>query len=116
MHHVLVHHHVGQTAVALQRVRGLVADDGFLLPVLQPEVARHPAVVLVGLAVAPAPVVELARRDAQPVDEAGRRDAGLLAPAAHKVHDGIPRVVGNPGGPQSSPSSVFNATYSSITC
>src|SRR5712692_9145992 len=36
------------------------ADDGLLLPILQPEIAGNPAVVLVHLAVAFPPVVELA--------------------------------------------------------
>jgi hypothetical protein len=39
------------------------ASDGLLLPILQPEIAGNPAVVLVDLAVAFPPVVELAGGD-----------------------------------------------------
>ena len=58
-HNVGVQHHKPQPPVALQRVLQMEADDGLLLPILQPEIAGNPAVVLVHLAVAFPPVVKL---------------------------------------------------------
>jgi hypothetical protein len=65
-HDVCVEHHERQPAVALQRVLQMKADDGPLLPILQPEAAGNPAVVLVHLPVAFPPVVELAGGDVEP--------------------------------------------------
>jgi hypothetical protein len=45
------------------------SDDGLLLPILQPEIAGNPAVVLVHFAVAFPPVVELAGSDVEPQNE-----------------------------------------------
>src|ERR1051325_7576153 len=90
------------------------ADDGLLLPTLQPEIAGNPAVVLVHLAVAFPPVVELAGGDAEPHDEAAGADRGLLRPAPDAIHDLGPRVVRNPQPGQSSPSVFFSATCSAI--
>jgi hypothetical protein len=58
-----VQHHGCQPPVAFQRVLQMEASDGLLLPILQPEIAGNPAVVLVDLAVAFPPVVELAGGD-----------------------------------------------------
>lgn len=58
--HVAVEHHERQSAEAFQRVLEGEADDRFLLPLLQPPLARDPGVVLVKLAVTLLPVVELA--------------------------------------------------------
>ena len=62
-------------------------EDGLLLPVLQPAIAGDPAVVLVGLAVAFPPVVELAGGDAEPRDEPPGADLGLLGPAPDEIDD-----------------------------
>src|SRR6266571_1677377 len=90
------------------------ADDGLLLPILQPEIAGNPAVVLVHLAVAFPPVVELAGSDIEPPDEPPGADLGLLRPAPDEIHDLVPRVVRNPYPGQSSPSVFFRATCSAI--
>ena len=63
-HDVGVQHHEGQAAVAFQRVFLVEVNDGSFLPLLQPVVARNPAVVFVGLAVAALPVEEFAARQA----------------------------------------------------
>src|SRR5690242_17954401 len=89
-------------------------DDGLLLPFLQPEIAGNPAVVLVHLAVAFPPVVELAGGDVEPLDELPGADLGLLRPALDEVHDLVPRVVRNPDPGQSSPSVFFSAMCSAI--
>src|SRR5690348_10418752 len=74
----------------------------------------NPAVMLIDLAVALAPVVELAGRDVQPPDEPPGADLGLLRPAPDEIYDLIPRIVRNPDPGQSSPSVFFRATCSAI--
>src|SRR6478672_13750575 len=90
------------------------ADDGLLLPILQPEVAGNPAVVLVHLPVAFPPVVELAGGDVEPLDEAPGADLGLLRPAPDEIHDLVPCVMRGPDPGQSSPSVFFSAMCSAI--
>src|SRR5215471_20460995 len=90
------------------------ADDGLLLPILQPEVAGNPAVVLVHLPVAVPPVVELAGGDVEPHNEPPDADLSLLRPAPDEIHDLIPHIVRNPAPDQSSPMSFFSATCSAI--
>jgi hypothetical protein len=71
-------------------------EDGLLLLVVQPVVARDPGVVLVGLAVAVLPGVPLGGGDAEPRQEAGDGDAGLVGPAVDEIDDLVAGVVGNP--------------------
>jgi hypothetical protein len=59
-------------------------------------IARHQGVVFVDLAEAFFPVVEFAGGEADPGAEAARRDAGLAAPVADEIDDGVAGVVGNP--------------------
>ena len=91
------------------------ADDGLLLPILQPEVAGHPAVMLIDLPVALPPVVELAGSDVESPNEPPGADLGLLRPAPDEIHDLIPRIGWNPTPGQSSPMSFFSATCSAIS-
>src|SRR5216684_3421819 len=91
------------------------SDDGLLFPILQPEIPGNPAVVLVHLAVALPPVVELAGGDIEPPDEPPGADLGHLRPAPDEIHDLIPRIVRNPDPGQSSPISFFSATCSAIS-
>ena len=114
-HDVGIQHHERQPPVAFQRVLQMEADDGLLLPILQPEIAGNPAVVLVHLAVAFPPVVELAGGDVEPPDEPPGADLGLLRPAPDEIHDLVPRIVRNPDPGQSSPSVFFSATCSAIS-
>src|SRR4051812_25302041 len=44
-HNACVEHHERQPAVALQRVLQIEADDGLLLPILQPEIPGNRPVV-----------------------------------------------------------------------
>ena len=90
------------------------ADDGLLLPNLQPEISGNPTVVLLDLNVAFAPVVELADGDVEPQVEPPGTDLGLFRPAPDEIHDPVPRIVRNPDAGQSSPISFFNATRSAI--
>src|SRR5712692_2140946 len=113
-HNVRVEHHKRQPPVAFQRVLQMEADNGLLLPILQPEIPGNPAVVLVHLAVAFPPVVELAGGHMEPHDEPPGADLGLLAPAPDEIHDLVPCIVRNPDPGQSSPDVFFRATYSAI--
>jgi hypothetical protein len=65
-HDVVVEHHEGQAAITIEWMGVVVVEDGLLFPVLKPPIARHLAVVLVGLAIAPLPIVKLARAEPQP--------------------------------------------------
>src|SRR5947208_15387277 len=76
-------------------------DDGLLFPILQPEIAGNPAVVLVHFAVALPPVVELAGGHIEPPNEPPGADLGLLRPAPDEIHDLIPRIVRDPAPGQS---------------
>src|SRR5438067_301204 len=71
-------------------------------------------VVLVELAVAFPPVVELAGSDVEPHDKPPGADLGLFRPAPDEIHDLVPPVVRNPDPGQSSPSFFFSATCSAI--
>src|SRR5215813_11055894 len=90
-------------------------DDRFFLPRLQPEISRHPAVVLIHASVALAPVVELARRHPQPLHESSDADLGLLRPAPNEIHHLIPHIMRHPGLGQTSPRLFFNAMCSAIS-
>ena len=86
------------------------SDDRLLLPVVDSEIAGDLAVVLVGLPVALSPVVELGIQNPQPADQAGNGNLRPFMPLLDVVDDLVTGVVGNPGGPQGSPSSFFNLT------
>src|SRR3989304_937747 len=66
---------------------------------LQARAPGEPGVGLVDLTVPPLPVVVLAGRDADPGHHARAANLGPLRPVTHKVHDRVPRVVGNPTAP-----------------
>src|SRR5438874_1873369 len=70
--------------------------------------------MLVGLAVALAPVVKLAHAQLQPPQQSLDRKASLLGPASDEVHHRIADIRLDPAAVQSSPSSFFNATCSAI--
>src|SRR6202158_3593511 len=90
-------------------------NDGFLFPRLQPEISRHPTVVLICSSIALPPVVELAGGYAQPMNESSDADLGLLRPAPDEIHHLIPHIVRYPGLGQSSPRLFFNAICSAIS-
>ena len=72
-------------------------EDGLLFPLFEPEISGNPTVVLVDAAVAPALGIELARRDAEPLDETLGMDLGLLGPAPHEIDDLVAHVGRRPG-------------------
>ncbi len=104
-----IEHHEGQTAVAVERVAACEGDDTMFFIVGKPMIAWDPGVVLVDLAEAPFPVVELAGADADPADEATEGDFGLVAPGAGEIDDGIAGVVGDPAPLQLSPRFFFSS-------
>ena len=73
-----------------------VGADAFFFVGGEPMVARHPGVVLVDLAVALLPVVELAFADADPGEKARDRNVGFIRPGADEIDDLVARVVGDP--------------------
>src|SRR5208283_3205636 len=89
--------------------------DRFFLPRLQPEIAGHPTVVLIGSSIALAPVVELTGSYPQPMDEPPGADLGLLRPAPDEIHHLIPHIMRHPARGQSSPRLFFNAMCSAIS-
>ena len=91
-----IEHHEGQPAVAFERILASEDADLFFFVVGKPVVARHPGVVLVDLAEALLPVVELAGADADPGKEATDGDLRLVAPFADEIDDGVTGIVGNP--------------------
>ena len=101
--HVLVEHHEGQSAVALQGEQGMEVEDGLFFLSFKPVVTWDPGVVFIGLAVAVLPGVPLGGSQANPEKEAGDGDAGLAGPAVDEIDNLIAGVVGNPETVQSSP-------------
>jgi hypothetical protein len=85
------------------------SDDAKFFIVGEPMIARDPGVVLVDLAEAPLPVVELAGADADPGDEATEGDFGLVAPGADEIDDGVASIVGDPTTFQLSPRLFFSS-------
>src|SRR5690606_20460583 len=108
-------HHERQAAVTFQRMPVVIVEDGLLFPVLQPPVARRLAVVLVDLAVAIFPLVELAGGELQPAEQTFGRKFGACLPVLHVVDHLVARVVGNPTSVQSSPLAFFARTFSSMS-
>jgi len=95
-HHVGVQHHERQPPIAFQRMRLGVLGDGAFFPVFQPMVARHQAVVLVGLTVAPLPPAVLARAQFDPAQQPFDRQLGAVGPVADKVHHLVANTMGHP--------------------
>jgi len=70
-------------------------DPSFFV-VAEPVVAWDPGVVLVDLAEALLPIVELAGADTDPGEEASDGDIGFVAPGADEVDEFVAGVVGDP--------------------
>ncbi len=71
-------------------------EDRSFLPVLEPMIARDPAVVFVHFAVTLLPTVKGAFWHAHPAEDAMGRDVGPDLPMLHVIDDAIAYVVGNP--------------------
>ncbi len=102
-----IEHHEGQPAIAFQRVLAGEVADALLLVVGQPVVARHPGVVLVDLAEALLPVVELAGADADPGQEAADGDARSCRPRRGRNRRSRRGCRGGPSSPSGFPKLFF---------
>ena len=91
-----IEHHEGQPAIAFEGMLAGEGADAFFFVVGEPVVARHPGVVLVDLAEAMLPVVELAGADADPGQEATDGDVRLVAPVPDEIDELVAGVVGHP--------------------
>lgn len=114
-HDILVEHHEGQAAIALQGKTLMEGDDGLLLVADEPVVPRDPGVVLVGLAVTVLPRMPLGGGEAEPEQEGQDSQAGFVGPLVDKVNDLVADVMGDPEAGQSPPSSFFKPTCSSMS-
>ena len=112
--HVLVQHHERQPPVALQGMALGEGGDGLVLGGLQPVVAGDHAMVLVGPAVACAPVAELARRQPDPSEDSIQGNLGRGRPVPGGVHPLAADVMGDPTGLQVSPSPFLRRMCFSI--
>ena len=112
---VTVEHHKGEDAVAVHRMTLSIVNDGLFFPFLQPVVTRSLGVVLVGLAIALAPACELARAQLAPAQQAAQGNLSERVHMFEEVHHGVSLVGRRPCFLQSSPSSFFVRTSSSVT-
>ena len=102
-HDVTVDHHVCEAAITFERMVEMKGDDRLAFPVLKPEISRDRGVVMVGLAVAFAPLVETLARDADPASEARDRHAGSLRIVANEADNLVTNMGLDPDAHQSSP-------------
>jgi hypothetical protein len=94
--YVGVEHHEGEPPVAFKRMGPREGDDAQFFIIGEPVIARDRGVVLVDLAEAQFPVVELAGADADPGQEAADGDVRFVAPIADEIDDGVASIVGDP--------------------
>src|ERR1017187_4567 len=95
-HNVGVEHHERQPSIAFQRILQVECDNGFFLPLRQPEIARNPTVVFVDAPIALTPVIELAGGNSQPMNEPSDTDLGLLRPVPDEIHHLVPHIMRHP--------------------
>jgi len=110
-----VEHHEGHATITFMRMAAGEGADPLLLVTGEPVIARHPGVVLVDLAEAGFPVVELAGADAEPGQETPESDLRLVAPGADEIDELIAAVMGHPASLQISPSSFFKRVWASMS-
>jgi hypothetical protein len=87
-----IDHHVGQPAIALQAVRFIEPDD--LLSLLGKDfvIAHYPAVVLVDLAIATAPIAVPLAADPQRLEEQLQGQAGARFPGSNEINHLVPMI------------------------
>ncbi len=86
----------GESAITVEWMGVVIIEDRLFLPLFEPPVAWDLAVVLVGLAVATFPIMELARAEPQPAQQTFGGQFRALRPVVDVVDDFVARVVGNP--------------------
>jgi hypothetical protein len=104
---VVVEHHEGQPAVTVAGMAVVEVEDRLFFPVGKPPVPGHLAVVLVGLSVALLPLVELARAQYRPTQQAFFGQLGPVRPVVDVIDDLVAGIGGNPASLQSPPSPFF---------
>lgn len=110
-----IEHHEGEPAIAFEGMgAGEVLDLG-LFDVGEPVIAWHPGVVFVDFAVALPPIVEFARTDADPREEATDGDFRLVAPGSNEIDERVTGVVRHPLAGQGSPRLFLSETCSSMS-
>ena len=114
-HHIIVEHHKGKAPIPLIGIGPGVFDNTVLFPLLQPEIPRDHAIMLVHLAIALLPRAVFARGQSGPIAQSIGRQFGSLYPIGDEINNGIPRVVRYPGAAQSSPRFFFSLMCSSIS-
>jgi hypothetical protein len=110
-----IEHHEGEPTVTLKRIESFEVEDGSLFGLLKPVVARHHGVVLVDLAVASFPVVELAGGDSQPADEPAGWQLRFISPKVDEIDDLIAMIVSGPASVQIRPRLFLSSTCSPIS-
>ncbi len=71
-------------------------QDGLLFPIMQPMVARDPAIVLVSFSVTPRPFRKRGGAQPQPSENLSLRELRFFGPAPDIIDDRIANFVGNP--------------------
>lgn len=96
-HHVLIHQHVGQPTIALQRMRVRKRNDSLFFIIQQPVITRNPGVVFVDFLVAFSPVIILASSKTQPSNQLPNRQSCFLRPIPNVFDNRIANIVRRPG-------------------
>lgn len=113
-HDIGIQHHESQTPTSFPGVPVIEIDDGLLLPRQEPKIPGNPAIVLIHFTIALFPSVELALGKTKPGNESGQGQSGTCRPVVDEIYNLVAHIMGNPAALQSSPSSFFNLTCSSI--
>jgi hypothetical protein len=92
----------------------VIGQDRLPLPFPQPEVAGDPGIVLVDLAIALSPIVVLAASDADPLDQASRRQLRFVRSISHGINHLVSHVRLRPGAVQTSPRLCFASSKESV--
>ena len=93
---IAVQHHVGKPPISFKWIVNAKPDDGFPLPLFQPEITWDWRIVFIGLAITVQPRMEFALAYRQPFDKVLHRDSRFLTPCPGKINYGVSRIMGNP--------------------
>jgi len=107
---IIIHHHIGQSAIAFQRMLVIISHNRLLFPIGQPEIPRNPRIVLVDFAVPRGPIVVFAARYPNPLNHFRRLDACFVRPATDVINHLVTHIRLGPRTLQSSPRLFFSCT------
>ena len=115
-HHIFVSHHISQTPIAFIPMLFLVFDNGFFLPIFQPEIARYMAVVPVGLAKPAFPIIVFAPGQPDSSEHLCQRHTRTSLKFLQTRNNAVSRLRGDPTSGQISPNSFFRSfRFSSVS-